>query len=759
MKTRSVLSLVAALTSFSGVLPCQVPWTAPTGAQAVAPPRDQGVGVGTWAALDSCKCGYVDGAFTVVPWLGEQAPQSLPWRWRTVQASVGEHDLRGAAPWREQHDDGRFAASAGLVTERWTLRADGIEQSFVVAARPAPGDLVVRGAVDGELHAEPRSARVAPLVFRAADGTAELRYGEALAIDAAGRRWPVATAFDGTAIELRVPAETVGEAMFPLLIDPLLTVYVFESGTVVQGNGVTETDVAHVDASDRMSLVRTEVRWASNSDSDLLVWKCRDDFVVWQLVHSDLDPTKYAHGGTVAAVGNNASYVVAWARGTIASTGVHWFTLPADSYGPPTVRTLVRPSGTSERAPRIAGRRGQVAGAPAHALLVRLRETSAGYDRTELWGSVIDTGVDDLVATFQLAHGGTAGVPVDNDQPWVGRESAGTSNEWPVVWQTFSPATGLWSVRARRVLHDGTLGAETAPPVPAGHHAMQPRVDGTAGRHLLVYATASGSAYPGKLTTYGGTNVRAQRFHWAGATAVYEHGATILAASFARDLAIAGIAHDPTTLSHWAVAHGPQGAAPTLQVLGYRGRVVRSAQLPGPGTGTVSWRSPALAFDHDLGHFVVHYATRSVDAGVTSWHLYGGRQEHPALSPTPWFGPFCVASAGSIGMRPFLIGAEFASIGLHTPDPNELALLALSTHEISTPLSALGFSGGCELLADISAGSWLGILTAVTDASGDARLYFPLPENLTAMDLVAQWFRFRPNGDVAASRGAHVEVR
>lgn len=757
MTTHRRSFLFATLTVGGALLPAQAPQTTPLAAGAIAPPRCQGADAGTWAALDSCKCGYAAGAFTVVPWLGEHAPRSLPWQWRTTSVRIGEVDLRGGERWQEHHADAGFTAGAGLVSERWTLRPDGIEQSFLITARPAAGDLVVRGAVVSDLLAPPRRAAVGPLCFRAADGSAELHYGAALAIDATGRQWPVGTAFDGEAIELRVPAAVVGAATFPLLLDPLLTVYAFTNVTGVQGNGVTETDVAHVEASDRMSLVRTEVRWASNSDSDLLVWKSRDDFATSQLVHSDLDPAVYAHGGTVAAVGGNNSYVVAWARGSITNTGVFWFTLPADSVGPAVVRTLVRPSGTSERLPRIAGRLGQPGGAPAHALLVRLRETAGGQDRTELWGTVIDCAVDSLVATVQIADGGTIPSPQDNDQPWIGKQGVGSAFEWPVAWQTFSPVTNLWSVRVRRVQHDGTLGATATPPVQGGHHAMQPRVEGSSGRYLLAYATASGSAYPGKLTSYGGSNVWSQRMHWSGTTAVYDHPATNLAASFSRDLMLGGIAHDPATMSHWALTHGPQNAAPTLQVLGFRGRVVRAATLPGPSTGTTTWRAAALAYDPDLGHFAVHYALRHVQAGVTSWYLYGGRQEYPALTPSPSFGPYCAASPGNVGHRPFLIGAEFASLALYSTVANQLVILALSLQPAATPLAALGFGGGCDLLLD--AGNLLPLLPMLTEASGDAHVYFPLAENLPAMDLYAQWFRFQANGDLAASRGMHLEVR
>jgi hypothetical protein len=54
---------------------------------------------------------------------------------------------------------------------------------------------------------------------------------------------------------------------------------------------------------------------------------------------------------------------------------------------------------------------------------------------------------------------------------------------------------------------------------------------------------------------------------------------------------------------------------------------------------------------------------------------------------------------------------------------------------------------------------WLGGVFVVTDAGGDARVPFVLPEAASGFDFEAQWLVLAGSDDLRASAGVHVQVR
>ncbi|GIW71608.1 MAG: hypothetical protein KatS3mg102_1150 [Planctomycetota bacterium] len=183
----------------------------------------------------------------------------------TLEAIVrGEAVLyeRGAVPPAPRPDQaGRavFDLGAGLA-ERYQPRPDGIEQSFVLPARP-PGDpeqpLVVRGKIGTRLEPDlqERAAPTAPILFRDGD-EAVLSYGGATAIDAAGRALRVPTVWTADRrLEIRVPGEWLAAARYPVVIDPLIgTVIAVTTALDAQRHG----DLAYSVSSDRFLVVWEE---------------------------------------------------------------------------------------------------------------------------------------------------------------------------------------------------------------------------------------------------------------------------------------------------------------------------------------------------------------------------------------------------------------------------------------------------------------------------------------------------------------------
>ncbi|MCA9319189.1 MAG: hypothetical protein KDB53_00570, partial [Planctomycetes bacterium] len=118
----------------------------------------------------------------------------------------------------EQHEN-EVVIDRGAVMERYRIEPESIEQIFVVARAPSDyGDLVCSLRVDTDL---PLRAGHSGLVFAGSHGG--VRYGEAVAILASGRRVAMRTVASESGFDLVLPAGEFDDRSFPITIDPLIS--------------------------------------------------------------------------------------------------------------------------------------------------------------------------------------------------------------------------------------------------------------------------------------------------------------------------------------------------------------------------------------------------------------------------------------------------------------------------------------------------------------------------------------------------------
>jgi hypothetical protein len=219
-----------------------------------------------WAAAGGWKAGFGKQGATFVPHPGGGGP-SVGATFRLRAAQVAGLALPVAAAVEAARDGMRIDYERGGAVERYELRGEGIEQQFVLRELPARGDLVLEVAVATALACEPAGAGFVFVGDDEEDGSG-IRYGAAVAIDAAGRRCDVATTWCDGALRLVVPGAFVAAAELPLLVDPLIG-----SATVLAASSVelSAVDLAYDHSQQRWYAVYE--RHFSATDHDVyLAW-------------------------------------------------------------------------------------------------------------------------------------------------------------------------------------------------------------------------------------------------------------------------------------------------------------------------------------------------------------------------------------------------------------------------------------------------------------------------------------------------------
>ena len=157
-----------------------------------------------WARGDRYKMSFGEDGARYLPLFSSRTPRHFPLYFAVPGAAA-------ARPAMHEHG---CVFDRGAIVERWDLRPDGAEQTFVLAARPAGGVLVV--AVAGDL---PFAGRDEQGLHFVAEGWGEVIYGHAFAVGADGSRTALPTTFAEGAVRIALPAD----ARYPLVVDPFVS--------------------------------------------------------------------------------------------------------------------------------------------------------------------------------------------------------------------------------------------------------------------------------------------------------------------------------------------------------------------------------------------------------------------------------------------------------------------------------------------------------------------------------------------------------
>jgi hypothetical protein len=736
-------------------------WSATAAAQDAAPasitdfrvpihrapdPGDPGI----WTSGPDYKASFHDG-FTFYPVLGTSYPRNLPLRWTTAAITAGGSSILSTTPLAHVASDWRYTYVHGDVREVYDVRPEGVEQSFVFPQRPvAAGDLVIRGRITTELHCAATAAAHQALLFRDEQGNPIVRYGEAFAIDALGRRCDVSTAFDGEHVTLTVSAAWLAQAQFPLTVDPLTTAVTLPN---VIGQTVATCDVGQQGETTTRNVMFAYSRIVSASDRDVFAYLCDPDYSNRVLVMSQVSSTFVDDHVSVAYVAGADRWIVGYVRGGgILRTyfnGRTVFTLnggiTSDWTFPFFVLRGLDMGGT------YSGSTGLYGICAYWVDPTDGRPSQAGFLRINAGAQVIEAGAGLGAPPFENW---------DREQPSVNQvagNTLGNSDGWAIVYQERNvlSSTDDWDLLGVRTNMQAT--APTTPVTLVSYitrHVTAPKVSGVSGYYTLTYQasvdmnTATGAALHGRRMVW--PQGQASPSSITAANTIVSTAGTLLGSVSNHGLAVN---HEISTT---AVA-----TYTIRRLVGLNQTVSAYAvRLTGGGapidthtlfsTSDLSAISPAVTFALPGQNYQIVYGTNEA-----STPLYGRRYTYPADAIEALYGIGCGTLAIG-GHRPYLGNPHYQVSG-HSGPANMPATLLVGFTPSAVPLDAIGMPG-CML--NVNTAFTLG---GATNSTGLVVFPMPLPETLlTPYDLMFQIAYVSPGANalnLQATQGLRAQVR
>ncbi len=685
--------------------------------QAIAPPQLiplHAADGALWAAGPNYKAGF-DQGFTFYPRRGADRPNA-PFRLTTESITIGgeEHALATSRA-RLVHDHRCERTHDGIV-EAYDVRADGVEQSFRLPTRPAhPGEILVTCRVTSTLTSSVQSPEHTALTFADANGEAIVRYGRAAAIDAAGRRTPMTTSFDGERIVLRLDAATVESARYPLTLDPLTSTTVLSTDVSAR---VTSLATAASTAPSNPRMITCFSRLFASGDQDVFAYLCDLDGSNPVLVYSDVVPTRSTDDVTACYSGGDTRFAIAFVRSSAAGAAS---TLTIYSHD---ASSNVFASGLSTN---VVGSTGSLTnpslGGTRFALRIFLAYDEQSGANYHTRGKLFTTTTLTAQPTLALGIG-------SNPQPTHPSVNplARTSDSWR--W-----AATQWNatpeVRGGTVRYDGTS-LPHHQLLQTGTQLERPTIAGADERYLLVVTAAS-------LT---GDELFAVRLAWPEAGTPTPGPLRLVDNAPAGDqITNHDLAYDYGTRSHWAIAYDIDRAATgreaKLTRVGYTGAKVEAQDLqPNDGSGVPS---VALARPNFEGIFQVGYSTLEATNPV-----YVRQFAYPSGAISALVAGSCATGVFSSGFRVYA-GTEFFQQRINNLANGTPVVFFLSFGQTNIDLTPIGMTG-CIFGTDPTL--QIATLPSVVGPSGFASVEFALPDfPLFIGNLYSQWAWLEPGAN------------
>lgn len=434
-----------------------------------------------WVLGPTYKAGFGPDGAVYVPFLGSAAPRNFPLALSLAAATVDGQAIELEPISGAVRDGDRVVIDRGVIDEVYEIGLESIEQTFVVAERPAAaGDLRLYVRLESELE---RSATSTGSRF--ANDLGGVDYSDAFVREADGDRVPLATRATEGGVEIVVAAEYLATASFPLVVDPVISTFAVDTITADH----VESDVAHDESTGRWLVVYERAFSATDGDIEVQLRNDSGTGVAVQYIDATTQNFRTPHAANQSLANQFLCVMQVTGYPGVPGSTIIGVTVNAINGAQGSQFVISTTDQPGDKILPDVGGDPYTGGAAYYCVVWRRNFSATDYD---IHARLVQTD-GALVGTGTILIDNSAGSK--DSWPSISKSNGtqGSSAAWTIAWHREISATNV-DIHAARINYAGTILNPSAPVITTSGEEAYPRVTSPLddGRVLLAYSVDFG---------------------------------------------------------------------------------------------------------------------------------------------------------------------------------------------------------------------------------------------------------------------------